>query len=86
MPRSAGDTVICERIDGGFHVHDDAVRIAVHAAGVDRTAFITDATPAAGMTDGQFVSGALLHPERRPTDHGPDPRTTPASILWRGRD
>ena len=55
----ADDTVTCELINDGFHVHDEAVRIAMGAAGPERVAFITDATPAAGMTNGQFHLGPV---------------------------
>lgn len=55
----ADDTVTCELINDGFHVHDDAVRIATAAAGPERIAFITDATPAAGMTNGEFRLGPV---------------------------
>jgi len=55
----ADDTVTCELINDGFHVHDDVVRIAIDAAGSDRIAFVTDATPAAGMTDGAFRLGPV---------------------------
>ena len=55
----ADDTVTCELINDGFHVHDDAVRIAMAAAGPARIAFVTDATPAAGMASGQFHLGPV---------------------------
>jgi N-acetylglucosamine-6-phosphate deacetylase len=55
----ADDTVTCELINDGVHVHDDVVRITVAAAGSDRIAFVTDATPAAGMTDGTFHLGPV---------------------------
>jgi N-acetylglucosamine-6-phosphate deacetylase len=55
----ADDTVTCELINDGFHVHDEAVRIATAAAGPDRIAFITDATPAAGMANGDFHLGPV---------------------------
>jgi N-acetylglucosamine-6-phosphate deacetylase len=55
----ADDTVTCELINDGIHVHEDAVRIALTTAGADRIAFITDATPAAGMTDGEFRLGPV---------------------------
>jgi N-acetylglucosamine-6-phosphate deacetylase len=55
----ADDTVTCELINDGFHVHDEAVRIAMAAAGPERIAFITDATPAAGMTNGDFHLGPV---------------------------
>jgi N-acetylglucosamine-6-phosphate deacetylase len=55
----ANDAVTCELINDGFHVHEDAVRIALAAAGPDRIALVTDATPAAGMTDGDFHLGPV---------------------------
>lgn len=55
----ADDTVICELINDGFHVHPEVVRIAMSAAGSDRIALVTDATPAAGMSDGQFTLGPV---------------------------
>src|SRR5262249_36641626 len=55
----ADDTVTCELINDGFHVHEEVVRIAVAAAGPERIAFVTDATPAAGMTNGQFHLGPV---------------------------
>src|SRR5947209_3416374 len=55
----ADDTVTCELINDGVHVHDDAVRIAVAAAGPERIAFVTDATPAAGMRDGEYRLGPV---------------------------
>jgi N-acetylglucosamine-6-phosphate deacetylase len=55
----ADDTVTCELINDGFHVHEEAVRIATATAGPGRIAFVTDATPAAGMTDGQFHLGPV---------------------------
>lgn len=55
----ADDTVICELINDGSHVHPAVVRLAMSAAGSDRIAFVTDATPAAGMADGQFLLGPV---------------------------
>lgn len=55
----ADDNVTCEIINDGVHVHNDAVRIAVNAAGPDRIALITDATPAAGMSNGEFHLGPV---------------------------
>jgi N-acetylglucosamine-6-phosphate deacetylase len=55
----ANDAVTCELINDGFHVHEDAVRIALAAAGPDRIALVTDATPAAGMIDGDFHLGPV---------------------------
>lgn len=53
------DTVTCELINDGLHLHSETTRLALAAAGADRIAFVTDATPAAGMTDGQFHLGPL---------------------------
>lgn len=55
----ADETVTCELINDGFHVHPDVVRIAMSTAGPDRIALVTDATPAAGMTDGEFFLGPV---------------------------
>ncbi|HEV2780032.1 MAG TPA: N-acetylglucosamine-6-phosphate deacetylase [Actinophytocola sp.] len=55
----ADDAVTCELINDGFHVHPAGIRIALAAAGPERIAFITDATPAAGMTDGEFRLGPV---------------------------
>jgi N-acetylglucosamine-6-phosphate deacetylase len=55
----ADDTVTCELINDGVHVHDDVVRVAVTAAGPDRVALITDATPAAGMSHGEYRLGPV---------------------------
>jgi N-acetylglucosamine-6-phosphate deacetylase len=55
----ADGSVTCELINDGFHLHGETVRIAMAAAGRDRIAFITDATPAAGMTDGEFRLGPV---------------------------
>jgi N-acetylglucosamine-6-phosphate deacetylase len=55
----ADPSVTCEIINDGVHVHDDAVRIAVAAAGAGRIAFITDATPAAGMSSGRYRLGPV---------------------------
>ncbi|MFI5959400.1 N-acetylglucosamine-6-phosphate deacetylase [Cryptosporangium sp. NPDC051539] len=55
----ANPGVTCEVINDGVHVHDDAVRLAVAAAGPGRIAFITDATPAAGMSSGRYHLGPV---------------------------
>ncbi|WP_229402080.1 N-acetylglucosamine-6-phosphate deacetylase [Micromonospora okii] len=55
----ADPNVTCEIINDGIHVHDEAVRVAVAAAGADRIAFITDATPAAGMSSGTYRLGPV---------------------------
>ncbi|MFG1661419.1 N-acetylglucosamine-6-phosphate deacetylase [Micromonospora chersina] len=55
----ANDNVVCELINDGHHVHTEAVRLAMAAAGPDRVALITDATPAAGMTSGEYRLGPV---------------------------
>ncbi len=55
----ANEAVTCELINDGVHVHDEATRIAIQAAGPERIAFVTDATPAAGMTNGDFHLGPV---------------------------
>ncbi|HEX6501318.1 MAG TPA: N-acetylglucosamine-6-phosphate deacetylase [Micromonosporaceae bacterium] len=55
----ADDTVVCELINDGIHVHEEAVRIATATAGPDRIALVTDATPAAGMANGEFHLGPV---------------------------
>ena len=51
--------VIVELIADGVHVHPAVLRAAVHAAGADRVALVTDATTAAGLGDGEFRLGAV---------------------------
>lgn len=53
------ESVTCELINDGHHLHSETTRLAMAAAGADRIALITDATPAAGMSDGQFQLGPL---------------------------
>lgn len=53
------ERVMVELIGDGFHVHPDVVRLAVAAAGLDRTALVTDAMRAAGMPDGGYTLGGL---------------------------
>jgi N-acetylglucosamine-6-phosphate deacetylase len=55
----ADDGVTCELINDGIHVHDEAVRMAMAAAGAERIAFVTDATAAAGMTSGRYHLGPV---------------------------
>lgn len=55
----AHDGVVCELISDGLHLHDALVRIAVNTTGPERIALVTDATPAAGMVDGQFRLGPV---------------------------
>ena len=51
--------VSVELIVDGFHLHPEIVRMAVAAAGRERTVLVTDAMVAAGMPDGEFVLGGL---------------------------
>ena len=53
------DAVVCELINDGVHLHSGSVLLALKAAGADRIAFVTDATSATGMRDGQFGLGPL---------------------------
>ncbi|SPM28639.1 N-acetylglucosamine-6-phosphate deacetylase, partial [Mycobacterium terramassiliense] len=55
--QDAGVTV--ELIADGVHVHPEAVRAVVRAAGPDRVALVTDAIAAAGRADGTFRLGAV---------------------------
>jgi len=49
--------VTCELIADGHHVHVAAMRLAVRANGVGRTVLVTDATEAAGLSDGVYRLG-----------------------------
>lgn len=51
--------VSVELIVDGFHLHPEIVRMALAAAGRERTVLITDAMAAAGMPDGEFSLGGL---------------------------
>lgn len=51
--------VLVELITDGAHVHPDMLALAIHAAGPDRVALVTDAMVAAGMDDGDYRIGAL---------------------------
>ena len=51
--------VTLELIADGVHVHPALLRHVVRVAGVDRVAFVTDATAAAGRGDGRFRLGRL---------------------------
>jgi len=53
------NAVICELINDGRHVHDGVTRLMLTTIGPDRIAFVTDATPAAGMGNGDFKLGPL---------------------------
>jgi N-acetylglucosamine-6-phosphate deacetylase len=49
--------VVCELVADGFHLHPGTLAFAVHAAGPERAALITDAMDAAGMPDGRYELG-----------------------------
>lgn len=49
--------VVCELVADGVHLHDGTLAFAAGVAGPDRTALITDAMSAAGMTDGDYELG-----------------------------
>jgi N-acetylglucosamine-6-phosphate deacetylase len=51
------ETVVCELIADGAHLHDGMLRFAAATAGPDRTALVTDAMAAAGMADGEYELG-----------------------------
>jgi len=53
------DRVTVELIADGVHVHPAVVHAVIEAAGADRVAFVTDATSAAGVGDGEFQLGAI---------------------------
>ncbi|MFD9947273.1 N-acetylglucosamine-6-phosphate deacetylase [Nonomuraea sp. NPDC059023] len=53
------DNVTCELINDGVHLHSATTRLAFAAAGAERIALVTDATPAAGVNDGRFNLGPL---------------------------
>lgn len=50
-------SVICELIADGVHLHDGTLTFATTVAGPDRSALVTDAMAAAGMTDGAYELG-----------------------------
>jgi N-acetylglucosamine-6-phosphate deacetylase len=51
------DSVTCELVADGTHLHDGTLLFAARAAGPGRVALITDALTAAGMTDGEYDLG-----------------------------
>jgi N-acetylglucosamine-6-phosphate deacetylase len=53
----ASPRVVCELIADGTHLHDGMLTFATHAAGPERSALITDAMDAAGMSDGTYHLG-----------------------------
>jgi N-acetylglucosamine-6-phosphate deacetylase len=52
-------SVVCELIADGTHLHDGTLAFAVTVAGPDRTALVTDAIVAAGVSDGHYSLGGL---------------------------
>ncbi len=53
------DEVFVEVVNDGMHVHPSVVSLVFSAAGAHRTALITDAMQAAGLSDGQYPLGPL---------------------------
>ncbi len=53
----AADTVVCEFIADGVHLHDGTLRFATGVTGPGRAALITDAMAATGMPDGTYELG-----------------------------
>ncbi|GII26075.1 N-acetylglucosamine-6-phosphate deacetylase [Planosporangium mesophilum] len=51
------DSVTCELIGDGVHLHDGALRFATTVTGASRAALITDAMAGAGMPDGEYELG-----------------------------
>ncbi|MDQ7906624.1 N-acetylglucosamine-6-phosphate deacetylase [Phytohabitans sp. ZYX-F-186] len=51
------DSVVCELIPDGIHLHDGTLAFAAQVTGPDRAALITDAMAAAGMPDGEYELG-----------------------------
>lgn len=51
--------VVVELIGDGVHLHPSLVAAVQRAVGADRTALVTDAMVAAGMSDGDYVLGSL---------------------------
>lgn len=53
------DSVMCEVIADGIHLHPDAIRLIVQAKGPAGCCLITDAIEATDMPDGQYELGGL---------------------------
>lgn len=51
------ESVVCELVADGVHLHDGALAFAARATGLGRAALITDAIDAAGMPDGRYELG-----------------------------
>ncbi len=60
VPRLLTDPrCLVELVCDGVHLHPDVIALAIAAAGVERTALITDAMIATGMPDGRYRLGGL---------------------------
>lgn len=53
------DSVFCEVIADGFHLHPSVVRLLYRALGADRMVLISDCLSATGVPDGEYKSGGL---------------------------
>jgi N-acetylglucosamine-6-phosphate deacetylase len=51
------DSVVCELIPDGVHLHDGTLAFAAKVTGPERAALVTDAMAAAGMPDGEYELG-----------------------------
>jgi len=51
------DSIVCELIPDGIHLHDGTLAFAAKVTGPDRAALVTDAMAAAGMPDGEYELG-----------------------------
>jgi N-acetylglucosamine-6-phosphate deacetylase len=51
------ESVVCELIPDGVHLHDGTLAFAAKVTGPDRAALVTDAMAAAGMPDGEYELG-----------------------------
>lgn len=53
------NSVFCEVISDGFHLHPSVVRLLYQAVGADRMVLISDCLSATGVPDGEYKSGGL---------------------------
>lgn len=53
------DSVICEMIADGIHLHPDVMKLVVRVKGREKIALITDAISATGKPDGHYQLGGL---------------------------
>jgi N-acetylglucosamine-6-phosphate deacetylase len=53
----SADSVVCELIADGVHLHDGMLGFAAATAGAERAALVTDAIDATGMPDGAYELG-----------------------------